>query len=103
MKAAESVGLSYWEGSRKTHQSLLLLFFLFFYKENRTNFIYLLPFPDIIKIPNQVLPTFLPLPQTAASPSQVTPSKVPSDALRSKPLKDLFDIERGWIISPSLK
>lgn len=98
MKATESVGPSYWEASRKTHQS----FFFFFSKRTEpTLFIYCLS--NIVKILNQVLTAFLPLPQSAASPSQVTPSKVPSHALRSKPLKDLFDIERGRIISPSLK
>lgn len=38
-----------------------------------------------------------------ASPSQVSPSKVPSCVLYSKPLKDLFDIEQGGIISCPLK
>lgn len=58
---------------------------------------------NIIKIPNQGLSYFLTLPHSAASPSQVSPSKVPSCVVHSKPLKDLYDIEQGGIISPPLK
>lgn len=99
------IGRSFKLGGIPKDTSIIIIIILFYFFTRGTEptlFIYCLS-DIIIKIPNQVLTTFLPLPQTAASPSQVTPSKVPSDALRSKLLKDLFDIERGRIISPSLK
>lgn len=58
---------------------------------------------NIIKIPKQSLTPSLSRPHSPASPSQVSPSKVPSCVLCSKPLKDLFDIEQGGIISSPLK
>lgn len=58
---------------------------------------------NVITIPNQGLSPFLSLPHSPASPSQVSPSKVPSCVLYSEPLKDLFDIEEGEIISCPLK
>lgn len=93
------IGRSFVLGGIPKHTSII--FFFFSKRTEPTLFIYCLS--NIVKILKQVLTAFLPLPQSAASPSQVTPSKVPSHALRSKPLKDLFDIERGRIISPSLK
>lgn len=89
---------TYWEAASKTSP-----FFLFCFLKNTKPTVFIYCLSNIIKIPKQVLAGFLPPAQSAASPSQVTPSKVPSHALHSKPLKDLFDIERGRIISPSLK
>lgn len=57
------------------------------------------PFSPSLKSQSRRCSLFL----CAASPSQVSPSKVPSCVLHSKPLKDLFDIEQGGIISFPLK
>lgn len=75
--------------SQKTHQ--------YYFKAEPILFIY--SFCTIIKIPKQTAFSVPP----CCSPSQVSPSKVPSCVLHSKPLKDLFDIERGGIISFPLK
>lgn len=57
MKATESVGLTDWEVSRKTHQS----FFLSFQREQNQLYLFTV-FSTSLKITNQVLSAFLPLP-----------------------------------------